>query len=95
VEELAASLDLTDNAVRAQLAAMERDGLVRRHPDAQDRRVVRLTLTQRGEAMVADLLVAARAHEAEVLARHPGEEVEAIKSLLRDLIVRHDAAPRR
>ena len=29
VEELAASLDLTDNAVRAQLAAMERDGLVR------------------------------------------------------------------
>jgi predicted ArsR family transcriptional regulator len=29
VEELAGSLDLTDNAVRAQLAAMERDGLVR------------------------------------------------------------------
>jgi predicted ArsR family transcriptional regulator len=29
VEELAAALDLTDNAVRAQLAAMERDGLVR------------------------------------------------------------------
>jgi predicted ArsR family transcriptional regulator len=30
VEELAACLGLTDNAVRAQLAAMERDGLVRR-----------------------------------------------------------------
>lgn len=29
VDELASSLDLTDNAVRAQLAAMERDGLVR------------------------------------------------------------------
>ncbi|HEY8105769.1 MAG TPA: helix-turn-helix domain-containing protein, partial [Gemmatimonadales bacterium] len=29
VEELATALDLTDNAVRAQLAAMERDGLVR------------------------------------------------------------------
>jgi predicted ArsR family transcriptional regulator len=29
VDELAAELDLTDNAVRAQLAAMERDGLVR------------------------------------------------------------------
>jgi predicted ArsR family transcriptional regulator len=28
VEELAAALDLTDNAVRAQLAAMQRDGLV-------------------------------------------------------------------
>src|SRR5512144_420824 len=29
VEELAASLGLTDNAVRAQLAALERDGIVR------------------------------------------------------------------
>src|SRR5947209_7390040 len=28
VEELAQALDLTDNAVRAQLAALERDGLV-------------------------------------------------------------------
>src|SRR5687767_14188559 len=29
VDELAVALDLTDNAVRAQLAALERDGLVR------------------------------------------------------------------
>ncbi|WP_188902863.1 MarR family winged helix-turn-helix transcriptional regulator [Caldovatus sediminis] len=76
------------------LDRMERDGLVRRHADVQDRRVVRLTLTPRGEAMVADLLVAARAHEAEVLARHSPEEVEAIKALLRDLIARQDRARR-
>ena len=30
VDELAQALDLTDNAVRAQLAALERDGLVQR-----------------------------------------------------------------
>jgi DeoR family transcriptional regulator, suf operon transcriptional repressor len=30
VDEIASALDLTDNAVRVQLAAMERDGLVRR-----------------------------------------------------------------
>ncbi|MBW8269136.1 MarR family winged helix-turn-helix transcriptional regulator [Caldovatus aquaticus] len=76
------------------LDRMERDGLVRRHPDLQDRRVVRLTLTPRGEATVAELLVAARAHEAEVLARHPPAEVEAIKALLRELIARQDR-PRR
>jgi predicted ArsR family transcriptional regulator len=31
VEELAQELDLTDNAVRAQLATLERDGLVQQH----------------------------------------------------------------
>lgn len=31
VEELAKTLDLTDNAVRAQLATLERDGLVQQH----------------------------------------------------------------
>lgn len=31
VDDLAQSLDLTDNAVRAHLAALERDGLVRQH----------------------------------------------------------------
>jgi DNA-binding MarR family transcriptional regulator len=76
------------------LDRMERDGLVRRHADMRDHRMVRLALTPRGEAMVADLLVAARAHEAEVLARHSPEEVEAIKALLRDLIARQDRARR-
>ena len=31
IEELAAALGLTDNAIRAQLSALERDGLVRQH----------------------------------------------------------------
>ncbi len=31
VDEMARALDITDNAVRAQLAALERDGLVRQH----------------------------------------------------------------
>ncbi len=76
------------------LDRMERDGLVRRRTDRRDRRVVRLTLTARGETMLAELLVAARAHEAEVTARHPEAEVEAIKSLLRGMIARHGRARR-
>lgn len=68
------------------LDRMERDGLVRRRQDEADRRLVRLVLTPRGEAMVAELLAAARAHEAELMARHP--EAQAMKDLLRALIAR-------
>ena len=38
VDELAASLELTDNAVRAQLAGMERDGLVRQRGERKGTR---------------------------------------------------------
>lgn len=73
---------------------MERDGLVRREQDGRDRRLVRVNLAPRGEAMVGDLLGAARAHEAEVVARHP--DAGAIKDLLRALIARqgHKRRPR-
>ncbi|MBW6398136.1 MarR family transcriptional regulator [Roseomonas sp. HJA6] len=68
------------------LDRMERDGLVTRQQDARDRRLVRVHLAPKGEAMLNDLLTAARAHEAEVVARHP--DVAAIKDLLRSLIAR-------
>lgn len=90
VTGLAAHCLLQQPTMTKVLDRMERDGLVRRRPDVQDRRIVRLTLTPRGETVVADLLAAARTHEAEVLARHPGAEAESIKALLRALIARHD-----
>ena len=74
------------------LDRMERDGLVKRQQDARDRRLVRVHLAQRGEAMVTDLLAAARAHEAEVVARHP--DAGAIKDLLRALIARQSQKKR-
>lgn len=71
------------------LDRMVRDGLVKRLPDAQDRRVVRIVMTPRGESLVADLLVAAKKHEAEVLARHPEVDALQLKNLMRALIGRH------
>ncbi|WP_338147806.1 MarR family winged helix-turn-helix transcriptional regulator [Neoroseomonas terrae] len=68
------------------LDRMERAGLVTRLQDARDRRLVRVHLAPKGEAMLGDLLSAARAHEAEVVARHP--DAAAIKDLLRSLISR-------
>lgn len=68
------------------LDRMERGGLVTRQQDARDRRLVRVHLGPKGEAMLDDLLSAARAHEAEVVARHP--DAATIKDLLRALIAR-------
>jgi DNA-binding MarR family transcriptional regulator len=86
VTALAEACLLQQPTMTKVLDRMERDGLVKRQQDARDRRLVRVHLAQRGEAMVADLLAAARAHEAEVVARHP--DAGAIKDLLRALIAR-------
>ena len=66
------------------LIEMERNGLVRRHRDGQDRRVVRVALTSVGEALAADLMSMARQYEAALLSRHP--RAAEIKDVLRDLI---------
>src|SRR3954471_6866285 len=71
------------------LDRMVRDGLVKRTQDSRDRRVVRIALTPRGETMVGELVVIARAHEAEVLARYPDSEAASIKTLLRSILARH------
>ena len=70
------------------LDRMVRDNLVKRTQDTRDRRVVRVALTARGETIAAELVQAAKAHEAEVLARHPEAEAMAIKNLLRAILAR-------
>lgn len=76
------------------LDRMVRDGLVRRTQDGRDRRVVRVLLTPKGEALSADLVQAARQHEADLLVRHPEAEALVIKTLLRSIVSRN-ARPRR
>ena len=92
VSSLANACLLQQPTMTKVLDRMERDGLVRRKQDAEDRRLVRIHTTPRGDAMVADLLQAARQHEAEILARHP--ESAAIKDLLRALIARQSTRGR-
>jgi MarR family transcriptional regulator, organic hydroperoxide resistance regulator len=70
------------------LDRMVRDGLVQRLPDARDRRVVRIEATPRGQAVVDELLVAARQHEAQVLARFPEMDPVAFKRLLRAMMIK-------
>ncbi len=77
------------------LDRMVRDGLVKRLPDARDRRVVRIQMTQRGEALVRDLLGAAKAHEADLMARFPDIGAQRLKELLRAMAVKPGRARRR
>lgn len=92
VSTLANACLLLQPTMTKVLDRMERDGLVRRRQDDGDRRLVRIHLTPRGEQMVAELLAAARLHEAEIVSRHP--ETAAIKDLLRGLIARQNARSR-
>lgn len=70
------------------LDRMVRDGLVTRSQDARDRRVVRVVLTPKGEALTEELIRAARQHEADVLARFPEIEAVGLKAVLRSVLER-------
>jgi DNA-binding MarR family transcriptional regulator len=65
---------------------MERDGLVRREPDARDGRATRIRLTPRAVALRGELAVESMAAN-EYAARHlTPDELETLKSLLRRVI---------
>jgi DNA-binding MarR family transcriptional regulator len=70
------------------LDRMVRDGLVTRSQDSRDRRVVRVALTPQGEALAAELIAAARQHEASVLARFPEMQSMDLKAALRSVLDR-------
>lgn len=84
VDELAATLDLTDNAVRAHIATLERDGVVAATGSRRDGTVGK-PATLYGVAEGADTLFssayapALSALIAELESRHPGE----VRSILR------------
>jgi DNA-binding MarR family transcriptional regulator len=67
---------------------MERDGWVERHAGTGDRRRLRIMITPKGEKLVRELLVQAKAHEAEILASYTPAETENLKRILRDLLAR-------
>ena len=81
VDELAQALDLTDNAVRAQLAAMERDGLVQQSGSrkSSSKPASVYTLTEASEELFAKAYgPMLRQLLEELTERMPAEEVEAL-----------------
>lgn len=65
---------------------MERDGLVARTPDPNDKRATRITLTERGWAMRDALVPLADGVNAAATATLTGDEVETLRRLLAKLV---------
>lgn len=88
VSELARMTLYEQPRLTKMLNQMERDGLVTRNDDPEDRRRVVIRMTERGRDTVAPLLAAAERHEEEVLRRFSPRERAALKMLLRLLVER-------
>jgi DNA-binding MarR family transcriptional regulator len=87
--ELSRRLMVSGGNVTSIVSGLERDGLVRRHSPASDRRTSYVALTESGRAGFADM---ARDHERwidQLLADMADEEVDALTELLAEL--KHNA----
>lgn len=70
---------------------MTSSGLVERRQDENDRRKVRIFITQSGQRRVNEALADAKQHEKEVLADYAPAEADQLKSILRALVDRNGA----
>lgn len=78
--------------VTRQLDRMQRKGLVQRSGHDSDRRLTLAAITAKGQALAAELVQQARAHERRVLAPFGKERAAALKLALRELIDQHSGA---
>ncbi|PZW43107.1 DNA-binding MarR family transcriptional regulator [Humitalea rosea] len=91
VGTLAAACLMQQPTMTKLIGRMALEGLVERHAEPGDRRIVRVGLTPRGAAIAAELTEAARAHEAELTAAMPDDQAGTMRALLRGLIDRSGA----
>lgn len=77
-KELAARLGLDSSTLVRLLDILSANGQVERVPDAEDRRVKRLILTEKGKAAVIDIKRVLAEAEADMLAGLGDDEIEAM-----------------
>ena len=92
--EVADAVLFKQPTVTKMIDRMERSGWVKRRPGMDDRRRVSIVLTARGRATVRTLLAKAKAHESACLASYAPAEIENLKRILRDLLLRSAGAGR-
>lgn len=79
-------LVLTSGAMTNRLDVLEQAGLVRRHPDPNDRRGTLIELTAEGKALIDQAITAHMAGEAEMVAHLSKEQQRALADLLQKLL---------
>ncbi|MFF9512430.1 MarR family winged helix-turn-helix transcriptional regulator [Streptomyces sp. NPDC014724] len=90
--DLAQRLDVVPRAVTSLVDGLEASGRVRRAPDPDSRRVVRIEITQEGLATLRSLRDARRAAAEEILAPLTADQREVLGGLLSALV---DGMPQR
>lgn len=89
--ELARIEELSSGAMTNRLDRLERDGLVRRLPDPDDRRAIQVELTEKGRETWEKAVAAQAAKEAVVTASLSEREKEQLTKLLRKLMLAFEA----
>jgi DNA-binding MarR family transcriptional regulator len=89
---LAKVLDLTSGAMTSRLDRMESAGLVQRLPDPDDRRGVKIEITDKGSQLWRDAVGVQAAKEQMVAAALTPTEKERLSELLRRLVLSFEAA---
>ena len=84
--DLAERLEVVPRAVTTLVDALEANGAVRRVPDPDNRRVVRIELTDTGRSTLRALRSARRAAAEEILAPLTAEQREVLGELLSTLV---------
>jgi DNA-binding MarR family transcriptional regulator len=92
--QLSATLMLTTGGMTGRLDKLERAGLLERAPDPDDRRGLRVSLTQRGLAAINESVGAGLLVQKSVLDALGEQDTERIADLLRQLLasLEHPAA---
>jgi MarR family 2-MHQ and catechol resistance regulon transcriptional repressor len=85
VSDLARRLFLTQSAVTQTVDSLVRRSLVERLPDASDRRIVRLVLSDEGRRLVGRVRELRQQHLQDLVAQLSPEELEALISAMRNV----------
>jgi DNA-binding MarR family transcriptional regulator len=89
--DLAASSLITTGAMTARLDRLERTGLIRRTPDPEDGRGVRVRLTARGHRLAEQALQAVIAADKEFLQPLDPSERDQVAQALKRLLLPYEA----
>lgn len=88
IGQLAEATLLKQPTLTRVVSKMEEAGWVKRRGEQTDRRITQVMITPLGRRVVADHLMRAKAHEAQILQGYSAAEIDTMKAALRELIAR-------
>lgn len=82
IQDIADQMNIEAPSITRRVQQLEADGLVRRSPDREDGRAIRVNITPRGKALLLKLQKAKQAHLAAALADWSTQDKHAFEQLL-------------